>query len=208
VRSLRIPHNCSGACLGDSHHCAKLFEAEIDIEGLTKRPEIEMPVAPPLEGTYQPHPLFLKVDLCHGAIEKYFLQLQVHTESEYETKNKVIGLQFCRPLKGVPANMVSWNNKTMLATLQVKLRVRRIQQNTEDWLFRDDAGSGTRGKAHTLSQFRFSAQLGTAANEAERVTQEKELEEQPDIDRSPDLDGVCHAHARVWSKGNCPTRVK
>lgn len=210
VSSIEIPPNCRGGnaaqCLGDRHHCAKLFEARVEIEGVTKKPTIELPDTQSAAGVYQQEPLLMKMRFDQEEVLKtQFLQVKVDTESQYETTNKVIGLQFCRPPKGITNNMITWNRDTGLCTLHIKLRVRRIYQGGEGWEFRDDAGSGTRGKAHSLSQFRFSARLLTdSKDEGEDIDQTTDHSD--DIDCRPRGVDCAICHARVWSKGNCPSR--
>jgi hypothetical protein len=80
----------------------------------------------------------------------------------------------------------------MTAKVQLMFRARRVHAHAiEDrWEFRDDAGSGIRGKSHTESVFRFTAFLDNG------------------VDTPDDHTENVHQDIRVWSKGNCPDRKR
>ena len=220
VTQFLIPPNC---CSGNDHHCAKQFRAQIVIEGSTKQPIVKRCDMPPMNtrgpGVYKHESLKLKLwfdervgVVCHK------LEVRVDTEASYDVTNKVIGLQICRPSMKSEATIVSWDEVKKIACVNIQVRVRLIRQRNHGWEFHDDAGSGSRGKSHYLSRFRFAARLITPDS---KVLPSNSALSRPIIN-SQSFQGVNPVQGEnhglmddfaicqipVWSKGNCPARKR
>jgi hypothetical protein len=114
----------------------------------------------------------LEMDECHERVA-----------SAFKVKEKIVGLQLGCRQKLNTLSSLTWDKSTGTAILRVQFRVRAISKCGERWKFRDDAGSGTRGRASDFCKFRFSAQLNDLMNCQQTCA---------------------HTFIQVWSKGNCP----
>jgi hypothetical protein len=179
--------------------------ASVDICGLDEAPAIRVRErAKALQtGLYDDDPLECEI---HFGTTSVVLQLGVQTVGQKVASEKpAVGLQFCKP-GGMQKRFawVNWDSQTMTAKIQLKIRARRIHQcaGEDRWEFRDDAGSGIRGKPHSTSMFRFSAFLDESSDdEDEPVAKISPIVTPEDIEPS-------YYDVRVWSKGNCPDRKK
>jgi hypothetical protein len=209
IARFEISPNCGKA--PECHHCAKHFVATVEIEGFAETPSIEVRERDQRyqTGLYDSSPLECEIHFGSTAMEPsglVVLQLGVKTVGQKSASEKpAVGLQFCKP-GGMQKRFawIQWDQQTMTAKVQLKIRARRIHQcpGEDRWEFRDDAGSGIRGKPHSLSMFRFSAFL-------------EALAQCPAVSTSVPPTSVlipailpAYYDVRVWSKGNCPDRKK
>jgi hypothetical protein len=201
IRTFNIPPNCSDTIT--THHCAKLYDATIELTGFTTEPHVEWPGDPSVQGKYTGTPAIrIYADKYSKEIPmELLLNVSSETDDVKETgatantaKNKIIGLQLGRRQKlDTRTSSLKWNSTTTDVVLHVQFRVRSIRQSVDHWEFRDDAGSGTRGRARDFSKFRFSAQL-----------KEGKMTNTNAVGRT----SCAQTCARVWSKGNCPARTR
>jgi hypothetical protein len=194
------------------HHCARGFVVSFEVKGLTTPPTIAASKAPveTQTGVFEEAPLECVIRYGSSQQECVVLNLGIQTTGErVKAQKPAVGLQFCKPgsnncpchthrniclpllIGGMKRRFawVEWCEETMTATIHLMFRARRVHAHAiEDrWEFRDDAGSGIRGKPHTESAFRFTAFLDNG------------------VDARDDL---VYQDIRVWSKGNCPDRKR
>jgi hypothetical protein len=157
---------------------------------------------------------------CGGHTKETFLNLGVATieigaENHFpltQDKHRV-GLQYCKVGSQRTVHL-DWQEGTGIdsdgdptgtARIQFKVRARRIRQNKTSWEFKDDAGSGIRGKSHDSSAFRF---WGCLERSDLHVAESKSVDDIIKIAQEESSGAYMHREVRVWSKGNCPGRTR
>jgi len=221
VSRINIPCNCGGdgwnTC---AHHCAKLFNLEVEIQNLSSRPVVEIPKKRDFEGDYKSKPGRLQSKMLFstagGGQKETLLNLGVATimsgASELEDPAALekhrVGLQYCKAGadKHVPVEWIpDESGVTGTAIMTFKVRARRIRQNANGWELKDDAGSGIRGKPHDSSAFRFWACLQYSDFSLSKSKPVDEIIQAAIISNSGTY--KCE-DVRVWSKGNCPGKTR
>jgi len=115
-----------------------------------------------------------------------------------------VGLQYCKT--GSEKHVqVDWHGNTGTAVIKFKVRARRIRQHNDGWELKDDAGSGIRGKSHESSAFRFWACLQHSDFSLENS---KPVDDIIQAAIHSNSGAYRFADARVWSKGNCPSKSR
>ena len=219
VAVIRIACNCGGhGWNGTPHHCAKLFQLEVEVKGLSSKPVVEIPKVKDFDGDYKSKPGRLQSTMrfktAGGAEKEILLNLGVGTRMS-NTANVLspraleklrVGLQYCRvgAERYVPFEWVENKDGTGgTAIIKFKVRARRVRQLNNGWEFKDDAGSGIRGKPHEASAFRFWACL----QHSDFSLQHSKPVDDIIVAAIQSQSGTYNfTDVRVWSKGNCPAK--
>jgi len=117
-----------------------------------------------------------------------------------------VGLQYCKvgAERYVPFEWVENKDGTGgTAIIKFKVRARRVRQLNNGWEFKDDAGSGIRGKPHEASAFRFWACL----QHSDFSLQHSKPVDDIIVAAIQSQSGAYNfTDVQVWSKGNCPAK--